>query len=81
MAELSAEAKAEIAEAARILRDDGVHIHRTYAAFQKSQQADGDKEPPEGGPPPVKDPPEDDYEDVVGLWGPKRVKKNAGDKS
>ena len=35
--ELSEEAKAEIKEAIRILKEDGVHIHKTYKAFMDSQ--------------------------------------------
>lgn len=35
--ELSDEAKAEIKEAIRILKEDGVHIHKTYKAFMASQ--------------------------------------------
>lgn len=63
MADLTDEAKAEIADAIRILREDGMHIHRTYAAFLKSQEEPKDPpvdpkiDPPktEGEPPPVKD--------------------------
>lgn len=33
MAELSDEAKAEISAAVKILKEDGVHIHKTYKAF------------------------------------------------
>jgi hypothetical protein len=36
--ELSDEAKAEIQAAARILRDDGVHVHKTYKRFLASQE-------------------------------------------
>lgn len=63
MADLTDEAKAEIADAIRILREDGVHIHKSYAAFLKSQEGKTDppkNDPPkdpstEGEPPPVKD--------------------------
>lgn len=66
---LTDEARAEIAAAVKILRDDGVHIHKTYAAFQKSQQDKPQDKPEdkvqdkpedtptEGEPPPVKDTP------------------------
>jgi hypothetical protein len=78
MAELSEEAKAEIAAAVRILRDDGVHIHKSYPAFAKAQ-ADKDtadkNAPTDGKPPPVKDNPEIEYDEVATLWGTKRVKK------
>lgn len=64
MAENSAEeapewAKREIAEAVRILKEDGAHIHRTYAAFMASQtqestdNTDGGDDT-EGKAPPVK---------------------------
>jgi hypothetical protein len=57
-------AKREIQEAVNILKSDGVHIHKTYAAFQKTlteKPAEGDgktPEPPaepdtEGTPPPA----------------------------
>lgn len=35
--ELSDEAKAEIKEAIRILKEDGVHIHKTYKAFMEGE--------------------------------------------
>jgi hypothetical protein len=71
--ELTDEAKAEIAAAIKILRDDGIHIHKTYAGFLKSQndKPGDDKEPEsvEGGPPPVKEtknePPKPEK---MGLW-------------
>jgi hypothetical protein len=78
MMELSAEAKAEIAAAIGILKSDGVHIHKTYPAFVKAQQdADSGKkdEPTDGKPPPKKDEPEAEYDEIVGLWGTKRVKR------
>jgi hypothetical protein len=84
MAELSAEAKAEIQAAIGILKSDGVHIHKTYPGFLKAQQdaADGKKDgPTDGKPPPVKDKPESDYEEVAGLWGVRRVKKAPSDGS
>lgn len=67
--ELSEEAKAEIKEAIRILREDGVHIHKTYKQFMDSQRVNdaadtgeklsetGEKlggEDTEGSPPPEK---------------------------
>ena len=82
MAELSAEAKAEIQAAIGILKSDGVHIHKTYPGFLKAQQeAEAGKkdEPTDGKPPPVKDKPEPDYEEVAGLWGTRRVKKAPAD--
>lgn len=85
MAELSAEAKAEIAAAARILKSDGFHIHKTYPAFKAAQEkaeADAKNNPPapaEGQPPPVKETPEPEYEEVIGLWGTKRVPKKKAD--
>ena len=56
--DLTDEAKAEIKEAIRILKEDGVHIHKTYAAFQKSQEETKSSEETtttEGGPPPLKE--------------------------
>ena len=38
MPELSPEAKAEIAEAVKILKSDGIHVHKTYPAFLKAQK-------------------------------------------
>lgn len=73
-------AKAEIADAVRILKEDGAHIHKTYAAFQKTLTGDkppeGDpKDPPtEGGPPPEKpEPSESSDEKRPGLWWGKRA--------
>lgn len=55
---LSEAARKEIAEAVAILKSDGVHIHKTYAAFQKSltEQPEAKPEEPdtEGQPPPEK---------------------------
>jgi hypothetical protein len=52
-------AKAEIAEAIRILKDDGLHIHKTYKSFMSSQTEDDDKttetQDTEGQPPPAKE--------------------------
>lgn len=56
-------AKTEIAEAVKILKSDGVHIHRTYAAFQasltegkdKSETEETTETETEGTPPPTKD--------------------------
>ena len=73
--ELSDEAKAEIQAAVKILREDGVHIHKSYAAFQKSQEAKTEDKPQdkpedkptEGEPPPVKDQPAEATK-KRGLW-------------
>ena len=70
MADLSDEAK----EVLRILKEDGVHIHKTYAAFLKSQKEAETTDPPtdpptEGGPPPVKDKPiKEDPPVKQGIW-------------
>jgi hypothetical protein len=78
MMELSAEARAEIAAAIGILKSDGVHIHKTYPAFVKAQQ-DAEtvkkEEPTDGKPPPVKEETAPEYDEVVGLWGSKKVKR------
>ena len=69
--ELSDEAKAEIAAAVKILREDGVHIHKSYAAFQKSlgDKPEGKPEdkPTEGEPPPPKPEPTEKPK-KKGLW-------------
>ena len=72
--ELSDEAKAEIAAAVKILREDGVHIHKSYAAFQKSLDKPEDKpqdkpedKPTEGEPPPPKPEPTEKPK-KKGLW-------------
>jgi hypothetical protein len=83
MADLTQEAKNEIADAIRIARSDGLHVHRTYPAFLAAQEAEkgktGDGKPDDGKtdgkPPPVKETPADEYEEVATLWGTKRVKK------
>ena len=75
MGDLTDEAKAEIAAAIKILRDDGVHIHKSYAAFVKSQgqtdppKTDPPKDPPsiEGNPPPVKDE-KTEKPEKKGIW-------------
>lgn len=64
MAKLSKAAQDEIAAAVRILREDGVHIHKTYAQFQESLK----------NPPKVEEPPED--EPGEGDPPPKKDKKN-----
>lgn len=79
MGEFSEEGKKEIAEAVRILREDGVHIHKTYVAFQKSLETkpepEGEAEPPgEGDPPPVKEG-KPVVKEEYGLWGKKRVRE------
>lgn len=79
--DLTDEAKAEIQAAVKILRDDGVHIHKSYAAFQKSQEENKDKpedkpdksqdkpedKPTEGEPPPPKPEPTEKPK-KKGLW-------------
>ena len=73
--ELSDEAKAEIAAAVKILREDGVHIHKSYAAFQKSlgdkpedkPQDKPEDKPTEGEPPPPKPEPTEKPK-KKGLW-------------
>ncbi|HEY6020410.1 MAG TPA: hypothetical protein VIY48_11015 [Candidatus Paceibacterota bacterium] len=75
MAELTEEAKAELREAMRIAREDGIHIHRTYAAFLKSQEQapPADDKPTEGQPPPVKEETAPETKPRkrrgIGLWG------------
>ena len=74
--ELSDEAKAEIAAAVKILREDGVHIHKSYAAFQKSlgdkpedkpQDKPVEDKPTESEPPPPKPEPTEKPK-KKGLW-------------
>lgn len=80
--ELSAEARAEIAAAIAIARSDGLHIHKTYPAFlaaQAEEEKGKEDKPTDGQPPPVKDPPADDYEEIAGLWGTRKVKKAKAD--
>lgn len=63
--------KAEIAAAVEILRSDGMHIHKTYAEFQKSLTPETEPpkpEPKEGDPPPVKDDKTDVKPVKGGLW-------------
>jgi hypothetical protein len=51
-------AKREVQEAIRILKEDGLHVHKTYAAFMSSQTTEDDTPPKEetteGKPPPAK---------------------------
>ena len=65
-------AKKELAEAVRILKEDGVHIHKAYAAFQKTLTGeDSDPKPPkpqEGDPPPPKSGDEPPVPAKRGLW-------------
>lgn len=57
----------EIADAVKILRDDGIHIHRTYSKFQKT--LDPKPHPPEGAPPPARDPkPDPPKATKKGIW-------------
>ena len=73
--ELSDEAKAEIAAAVKILREDGVHIHKSYPAFLKSQEGKpedksedkAEDKPTEGEPPPPKPEPTEKPK-KKGLW-------------
>jgi len=72
--DLTDEAKAEIAAAIKILREDGVHIHKTYAQFQKTLENPPKKEeteppapPKDGDPPPPKDGPTEPPK-KAGLW-------------
>ena len=76
--ELSDEAKAEIAAAVKILREDGVHIHKSYGAFLKSQETKPEDKPEkpedkpedkptEGEPPPPKPEPTEKPK-KKGLW-------------
>lgn len=66
-------AKAEIAEAIRILKDDGLHIHKTYKSFMSSQTEDDDKttetQDTEGQPPPVTDTPTETRKNKSFWWG------------
>lgn len=75
MAKLSEAARKEIADAVAILKSDGVHIHKTYAAFQKTL-AENPPEPeskpdedPEGKPPPKKDEPAEPPAKKSLWWG------------
>jgi hypothetical protein len=72
--ELSEAGKRELAEAVRILREDGVHIHKSYAAFQKGlqEQEPVKEEAGEGDPPPAKEKKEEPKVEY-GLWGKKRT--------
>ena len=59
--ELSDAAKEEIAAAVKILREDGVHIHRTYKKFMAevdkipTGEENPEDKPKDGDPPPPKD--------------------------
>ena len=81
MTDLTQEARDAIADAIRIARSDGLHVHKTYPAFLKAQEAEkgktGDDGKTDGKPPPVKDTPADEYEEVATLWGRKKVRKDA----
>jgi hypothetical protein len=71
--------KAEIAAAVKILREDGLNIHKTYAQFQKDQGNAGDvkndktKPSGEGNPPPEKTDPGTESPARKGLWWGSRV--------
>lgn len=64
--------KKEWDDVIRIMREDGIHIHKTYAAFQKTQQeADTEaakEEATDGKPPPVKDQSVTEPPKKRGLW-------------
>jgi hypothetical protein len=80
MADLTQEAKDAIADAIRIARSDGLHVHKTYPAFLAAQEAEKGKTDDgktDGKPPPVKETPADEYEEVAGLWGTRKVKKTS----
>jgi hypothetical protein len=81
MTDLTQEARDAIADAIRIARSDGLHVHKTYPAFLAAQEAEKGKpaadDKTDGKPPPVKEPPADEYEEVATLWGRKKVKKDA----
>lgn len=64
--------KAEWADVIRIMKEDGLHIHKTYAAFMKSQEKpkEGEENPQddkEGSPPPKKEE-ENEPPKKKGLW-------------
>ena len=71
--ELSDAAKEEIAAAIRILRKDGLHVHKTYKEFLASQEEPPEDKAGDGDPPPPKDPPEEPAEKKkkrgIGVWG------------
>ena len=71
--ELSDAAKEEIAEAVRILRGDGLHVHKTYKEFLASQEEPPEDKAGDGDAPPAKDPPEEPAEKKkkrgIGVWG------------
>jgi hypothetical protein len=63
----------EIADAVRIAREDGMHIHKTYARFQKSLEGKPPTPPtpPTGDPkdpPPLKDTPPPTPTKKKGIW-------------
>lgn len=72
---LTDEAKAEIQAAIKILREDGIHIHKTYKQFMASME---EKDPPkvddktkEGDPPPEKEEPNEQPKKKGLWWGDK----------
>ena len=71
--QLSDAAREEIAEAIRIARSDGLHVHKTYKEFLASQEPPPEEKPGEGDPPPPKDPPADPPGKKkgrgIGVWG------------
>ena len=69
----------EIQEAFKIAREDGMHVHKTYAAFQKAQKdaeeakKNAPPEPPaatkDGDPPPPKEEPNEVPPKKSLWWG------------
>jgi hypothetical protein len=70
---MSDEAKAELAAAVKILRDDGVHVHKTYAKYMSTKDAppteETKEEVTEGGPPPAKEEPTKEPKKRGIWWG------------
>jgi hypothetical protein len=71
---MSDEAKAELAAAIKIAREDGLHVHKTYAQYMAKKDAPVDPpaptDPPapkDGDPPPPKEGPTDPPK-KKGLW-------------
>jgi hypothetical protein len=61
--------KKQIKEAVDILRSDGMHIHKTYADFQKSLGEEKETPPKDGDPPPAKDEPTEKPVKKGMWWG------------
>lgn len=61
--------RGEWREAMRIAKEDGIHIHKSYAAFQKSlEPKEGDEKPPEDGEPPPKKEEENEPPKKKSIW-------------